>query len=319
MLRSLVGSEMCIRDRGLGGGANVGFLRILRLGRAFRLVKMGRYSQGIRLVTNSMAKSMDALQLFCFILILVLVVFSAGEYYFERGTWVEAKGKYYRDNPITGEQEDTPSPFQSIPQSMWWCIVTLTTVGYGDMYPYSDLGKIFAAVTMLVGLVMLALPLSIIGTNFIEERNIMNAENEYDDKAMADPASLRVDLEYCLERAKLLQRAMTNLEAKMEQAKLLIEQVESQPASIGGCEELALKPDAMTVQSERQDSAEDFLSDTYSISHSQLTQLLKLQLEALACCLLEKDVWCEGGSGMTDMNPDIYKLLAPLVEGHVLS
>ena len=51
--------------------------------------------------------------------------------------------------------------------------MTLTTVGYGDMYPYSVEGKIVGVLTMLVGLIMLALPLSIIGTNFIEERNIM--------------------------------------------------------------------------------------------------------------------------------------------------
>ena len=72
----------------------------------------------------------------------MLVVFSSGIYYFERGTWDEAEGKYYRDDPITGVRESDQSPFQSIPQSLWWCIVTLTTVGYGDMFPYTDLGKV---------------------------------------------------------------------------------------------------------------------------------------------------------------------------------
>ena len=84
--------------------------------------------------------------------------------------------RYYRKNTLVGgndQVEQFPSPFQSIPQSFWWCIVTLTTVGYGDMYPYSVEGKIVGVLTMLVGLIMLALPLSIIGTNFIEERNIM--------------------------------------------------------------------------------------------------------------------------------------------------
>ena len=84
--------------------------------------------------------------------------------------------RYYRKNTLVGgndQVEQFPSPFQSIPQSFWWCIVTLTTVGYGDMYPYSVEGKIVGVLTMLVGLIMLALPPSIIGTNFIEERNIM--------------------------------------------------------------------------------------------------------------------------------------------------
>ena len=93
-------------------------------------------------MTNALTKSIDALQLFFFLLILVLVVFSAGIYYFERGTWDSDKQEYYRDDPVTDVRETTPSPFQSIPQSFWWCIVTLTTVGYGDMYPYTPLGKV---------------------------------------------------------------------------------------------------------------------------------------------------------------------------------
>merc|ERR1719231_783518 len=67
---------------------NFGFLRILRLSRAARLIKLSKYSQGIRLVTNAMANSIDALQLFALLLTLVLVVFSSGIYYTERGTWV---------------------------------------------------------------------------------------------------------------------------------------------------------------------------------------------------------------------------------------
>ena len=188
-----------------GEPPNFSFLRILRLSRAARLVKLGKYSQGIRLVTNAMANSLDALQLFALVLSLVLVVFSSGIYYTERGKWVGdtcpsewytqftpgynlstsathcIKNKYYRtDTRIghTGLIEKYPSVFQSIPQSFWWVIVTLTTVGYGDMFPYTPEGKAVGVMTMIVGLIMLALPLSIIGTNFIEERNIMVMEQQ---------------------------------------------------------------------------------------------------------------------------------------------
>jgi len=181
---------------------NFAFLRILRLSRAARLVKLGKYSQGIRLVTNAMVNSLDALQLFALVLCLVLVVCSSGIYYTERGTWIEAcptewytqfggtinagvypnqcqLERYYRTDIReigTGFIEQYPSPYQSIPQSFWWTIVTLTTVGYGDMYPYSVEGMVIGVFTMIIGLILLALPLSIIGTNFIEERNIMVAE-----------------------------------------------------------------------------------------------------------------------------------------------
>jgi len=212
-------------------GINLGFLRILRLSRAVRLIKMSKYSQGIRLVTNAMVNSIDALQLFALLLLLVLVVFSSGIYYTERGDWVSdecpddwikqfgaetsspgslcslqypmnctcIKNRYYRtDLSIKATPdliEENPSPFQSVPQSFWWCIVTLTTVGYGDQAPYYPLGKIVGVLTMMVGLIMLALPLSIIGTNFIEERNVMVMENKRRDKEEAEAALTYADRE----------------------------------------------------------------------------------------------------------------------------
>ena len=60
------------------------------------------------------------------------------------------------------------SPYISIPQSMWWCLVTLLTVGYGDIYPITIGGKIVAALAMMISVVILALPISIIGTNFVD-------------------------------------------------------------------------------------------------------------------------------------------------------
>jgi len=299
----------------MSGGGNVGFLRVLRLGRAFRLVKMGRYSQGIRLVTNALAKSVDALQLFCFLLVLVLVVFSSGIYYFERGTWDEAEGKYYRDDPITGVRESDQSPFQSIPQSFWWCIVTLTTVGYGDMFPYTDLGKVFAVITMLVGLVMLALPLSIIGTNFIEERAIMNAENEYEEKDTVNPACIITDLIYCLEQAKALKAAAAGMQDRVQQVSTLMEQVKlQQPA-----QSKLVTPNPL-LDKEDKDDVSVQLSDmrsSYSISAPQVDQLLQLQLQLLADCIIQKDVWTEEANGLDELPEKLRTLLVPLLEGQI--
>lgn len=282
-----------------GASPNFGFLRILRLSRAARLIKLSKYSQGIRLVTNAMANSIDALQLFALLLTLVLVVFSSGIYYTERGDWVnrcststmcaiQASGqvecwcpnerkkdegcpnewyeqfggafnatgnglyankcivdRYYRQNTLvggSGKIEQYPSPFQSIPQSFWWCIVTLTTVGYGDMYPYSPEGKVVGVFTMLVGLIMLALPLSIIGTNFIEERNIMVNENkqrledqrkdevgitEAQKEAEKPKFNMRKDLREVLAKADQLYDSTGLMAQKLERAAVLLREMKA--------------------------------------------------------------------------------------------
>jgi len=66
--------------------------------------------------------------------------------------------RYYETNE--------PTQFQSIPDSMWWCIVTITTVGYGDAAPHSKIGKVVASFCMFTSFMMLGLPISILSTNF---------------------------------------------------------------------------------------------------------------------------------------------------------
>jgi voltage-gated potassium channel len=67
------------------------------------------------------------------------------------------------------EQDAQPDKFGSIPDALWWAVITLTTVGYGDVYPITPLGKLIAGLTAVSGLVMLALPVGLIATGFAED------------------------------------------------------------------------------------------------------------------------------------------------------
>ncbi|MGC9337894.1 MAG: potassium channel family protein, partial [Candidatus Cloacimonadia bacterium] len=67
------------------------------------------------------------------------------------------------------EYSDQPEVFSSIPAAMWWGVATLTTVGYGDIYPITPLGKFLGAIISLLGIGLFALPAGILSAGFIEE------------------------------------------------------------------------------------------------------------------------------------------------------
>lgn len=183
-------------------GINLQVLRVLRTGRALRMVKLGRYSSGIRLVQNSLISSLDALQLALVILVVLVIVFASAIYYTERGKLTNvltgcANGTkpiepclvketsvtqtccfWYIRTEDTNYGKEGVSPFQSIPDSFWWAIVTMVTVGYGDVMPATGSGQLFGVLSQLTGVIMLALPLSIVGASFHEEMQNMALERE---------------------------------------------------------------------------------------------------------------------------------------------
>lgn len=123
-------------------------LRVFVVFRIVRFLKLARYSPGIRSLYEAILNERRAL-LACLIILASLVLAAASVMHLV-------------------EHQAQPDKFGTIPDAMWWAIVTLTTVGYGDVVPITPLGKVVAGIIAVMGLGMLALPVGIIATSFAE-------------------------------------------------------------------------------------------------------------------------------------------------------
>uniref|UniRef100_A0AC34QXW3 BTB domain-containing protein n=2 Tax=Panagrolaimus sp. JU765 TaxID=591449 RepID=A0AC34QXW3_9BILA len=123
-------------------------MRVMRLARVLRIFKLARYSIGLRAFGETMRKSAAELSMLGMFLLTGIMLFSTAIYFFER------------DEPNT--------KFYSIPSACWWCIVTMTTVGYGDLVPVTTGGKVVAAMASVCGIIVLAFPISMIIDKFAE-------------------------------------------------------------------------------------------------------------------------------------------------------
>lgn len=156
------------------GGGTAAILRIIRLIRIFRIFKVARYLPWLRVFAAALSSSVQPLVMLVFVVLIGVIIFASCIYYAERGEWSDAAGTYVR--VVDGEA--SPSPYSSIPASMWWAIITMTTVGYGDMYPITGVGKLIASLAALSGILVIAIPITIISTNFNAEYGSMNKEKE---------------------------------------------------------------------------------------------------------------------------------------------
>ena len=153
-----------------GGLLDMRFLRSVRL---LRLFKFGRHSTQLQLIIGGLKKSVWPLALVFLMLTLALVMFGTAMFMVERGTWDSTLQCYVRpDNQC--------SPFESRPKSFWWGIATLTTVGYGDVYPITVGGRLVAAVAMIAGIICVALPTTVLGVQFSEAYGDLKAQMEMD-------------------------------------------------------------------------------------------------------------------------------------------
>ena len=138
-------------------------LRVLRLA---RLVKLARFVPAFDVLGATVARAGTQL-LTTLAMALALVYVSAVALYFIEG--------------VGGQQQEG---FSSIPRALWWAIVTLTTVGYGDVYPVTALGRIFAAIISLAGIGVVALPAGVFASAFsdeLREREIKKLQERVDE------------------------------------------------------------------------------------------------------------------------------------------
>ena len=148
---------------GASGGEVLRVLRVLRVVRIFRVFKVGDMRSKLEVFTLCMVNSVEALKLLVFFFGIAVLIFSSLMYYAEHGVKTEVDGEI-----VYMRSDGSESPYTSIAATFWWAIVTMTTVGYGDTFPVENPGKAVATLAMLGGVLVLALPLSVIGSNFTD-------------------------------------------------------------------------------------------------------------------------------------------------------
>jgi len=132
--------------------------RALRLFRLFRVLKLNRYTDSLRILVRVLLLKKEELILSLFVLFVLLAIASSLIYF--------------------AEHEAQPEAFSSIPEAMWWGTITLTTVGYGDVYPITLIGRILGGTLAVLGIGLFALPAGILASGFSEELQARKAKQK---------------------------------------------------------------------------------------------------------------------------------------------
>ncbi len=124
-------------------------VRILRLFRLLRIFKLSRYSNSLKTMKYIFKETKSELSMTLFVIFVLMILSSTLMYYIEHDV--------------------QPEKFANIGEALWWSVITLTTVGYGDVYPITGLGKLLSGFIALIGIGFVALPTGIISSAFIEK------------------------------------------------------------------------------------------------------------------------------------------------------
>jgi voltage-gated potassium channel len=141
----------------LNGVLDLRFLRAFRVLRIFRVVRLIKYNDALNRFKKAFTIVKEEIILFFLITIVLIFITSAGIYYFEH--------------------EAQPEVFKSVFHSAWWSIVTLTTVGYGDVYPITLGGKIFTFFVLMIGVGIVTIPAGLVATALLKAIDNEKTEN----------------------------------------------------------------------------------------------------------------------------------------------
>lgn len=147
-------------------------LRVLRLLRIFRVLRLGAYSHAFETFVDVLRSKKEELIITVIMAAIILVLASSALY--------------------AAERDAQPEKFGSIPDAMWWAVVTLATVGYGDVYPITPLGKFFAAIVAISAIGLFALPTGILASGFAESLS-RKRECDADSPVTCPRCGVRID------------------------------------------------------------------------------------------------------------------------------
>lgn len=150
----------------LSTGYDLRSLRTFRLFRLLRLLKLLRYNVAVRRFHRAFIIAKEEMILFLFMTVILLYLASVGIYYFENAA--------------------QPEKFASIFHSLWWSVATMTTVGYGDVYPITVGGRIFTFFVLMIGLGIVAVPAGLVASALSKARK---EEDELANKSTQDSIS----------------------------------------------------------------------------------------------------------------------------------
>lgn len=136
----------------LSFGIDLRSIRAFRLLRLFRMFKLVRYSNAIQRFHRAFLIAREELVLFLFVTIILLYLAAVGIYHFEH--------------------DAQPETFKSVFHSLWWAVATLTTVGYGDVYPITPGGRIFTFLVLLIGLGVVSVPAGLVASALSKAREM---------------------------------------------------------------------------------------------------------------------------------------------------